>query len=189
MPFYRCPSCGLTLQSVARRFRARACLKCSVPLLRTDEIHVEEHRPAAVTRCFPAEPRAAHAARGALEALLWDLDPEEFEIAALLITELIANSVDHAGTGKRGSVRLDVALTTALVRAEVRDDGPGFVPTPRTEDSPLESHWGLHLMDQLADRWAVMASPESLVWFELDRPRARRGVRKKARTARASSAD
>jgi anti-sigma regulatory factor (Ser/Thr protein kinase) len=178
MPYYRCPNCGLTLQSVARRFKTRVCLKCSVPLLRTDEIHVVQRRPTAVKRRFPAEPRAARAARRALEPLLWDLDPEEFQIAALLITELIANSVDHAATDKRGSVRLEVALTTALVRAEVRDDGPGFVPTPRTEDSPLDSHWGLHLLDQLADRWAVVATPETLVWFELDRPRARRGVSK-----------
>jgi anti-sigma regulatory factor (Ser/Thr protein kinase) len=176
MPYYRCPNCGLTLQSVARKFTAKVCLKCSVPLVGTDGIHVGERQPTAVTRCFPAEPRAARAGRAALEPLLWDLDPEEFHVAALLITELIANSVDHAATGKPSSVRLDVALTTALLRAEVRDDGPGFVPTPRTEDSPLDSHWGLHLLDQLADRWAVMATPETLVWFELDRPRARRGA-------------
>jgi len=125
MPYYRCPNCGLTLQSVARRFTAKVCLKCSVPLVRTDGIHVEERRPTAVTRSFPAEPRAAHAARRALEPLLWDLDAEESHIAALLITELVANSVDHAATGKSGSVRLEVAVTTALLRAEVRDDEIG----------------------------------------------------------------
>lgn len=169
MLYYRCPDCGLTLQSVAGRFTPRVCPKCSVPLSRTEDIDVAEGR--ALTRCFPAEPRAAHAARRALETLLSDLGPDEFKVAALLITELIANSVDHGGTGAPGVVRLDVALTAELIRAEVRDEGPGFVPTSRTADSPLDSHWGLHLVDRLADRWAVTAAPETMVWFELDRTR------------------
>ncbi|HEX6460898.1 MAG TPA: ATP-binding protein, partial [Thermoleophilaceae bacterium] len=53
------------------------------------------------------------------------------------------------------------------LRVEVGDDGPGFVPAPRSADAPLDSHWGLHLVEELADRWGVVAEPETLVWFEL----------------------
>ena len=66
-------------------------------------------------------------------------------------------------------MRLDVMLTASVVRVEVRDDGRGFVPAPRTRDSPLESHWGLHLIEELTDRWRVESDPHTVVWFELDR--------------------
>src|SRR5207302_6323472 len=97
----------------------------------------------AISRRFTADPRAAAEARRALEALLWTLDPADLQVAALLTTELIANSIEHSGTGTRGSVCLEVALTDDRVRVSVGDQGSGFVPTPRGPDTPLESHWGL----------------------------------------------
>jgi anti-sigma regulatory factor (Ser/Thr protein kinase) len=170
MPYYRCPDCGLTLQSVAGRFTAKTCPKCSVPLSRSDQTYVPERAATAMSCRFLAEPKAASAARGELDTLLWNLDPDEHQIAALLITELIANSVEHAGVGTRAEVRLDVALSDELVRVEVHDEGSGFVPASRTADSPLDSQWGLHLVESLADRWEVVAEPHTVVWFELDRP-------------------
>jgi anti-sigma regulatory factor (Ser/Thr protein kinase) len=135
----------------------------------TDRIYAPEREPAAISRRLAAEPRAASVARRALETLLWNLDPAEFQVAALLTTELVANSVEHSGPGTARSVCLDVALTDQHLRVEVGDDGPGFVPEPRGPDAPVDSHWGLHLVDQLADRWGVMVEPQTLVWFELDR--------------------
>jgi anti-sigma regulatory factor (Ser/Thr protein kinase) len=169
MPYYRCPDCGLTVHSVAGRFTLRICPNCSVALSGGDQIYIQEHQPAAITRHFAAEPSAAPAARRALETLLWNLDDTEFQVTALLMTELIANGVEHSGTGAQGAVRLDVTLTDSLIRIQVSDGGPGFVPAARTADSPLDSHWGLHLVEELADRWEVEASPHTSVWFELDR--------------------
>ena len=34
------------------------------------------------------------------------------------------------------------------------------------QDSEL--HWGLYLVDSLADRWGTERDPETMVWFELD---------------------
>jgi anti-sigma regulatory factor (Ser/Thr protein kinase) len=130
---------------------------------------MEEHHPAAIMRQFPLERGAAASARRELETLLWNLDAREFGTLTLLVTELIANSVKHSGANGGSGVRLDVALSEDVVRVEVRDNGGGFVPEPRTDDSPLESHWGLHLMSEMADRWRVEADPHTLVWFELDR--------------------
>jgi anti-sigma regulatory factor (Ser/Thr protein kinase) len=168
MPYYRCPQCALTVQSVAGRFTARTCPRCSVPLKRTDRIYAPDRDPAAVSHRFVAEPEAAPAARRVLERLLWNLDPGEVQVAALLTTELIANSIEH-GTGTPGSVHLQVALTAGRLRVEVGDDGSGFVPAARSPDAPLDSHWGLHLVEALADRWGVVAEPRTVVWFELDR--------------------
>ncbi len=119
---------------------------------------------------FAAEPEAGAAARQAVGHLS-SLDPAELHVAKLLTTELISNGVEHAASGRPGSLQLDLALSDALLRVEVRDEGPGFVPSPRVADSPLDSRWGLHMVDHLADRWGVTHGPPTLVWFELDRPR------------------
>jgi anti-sigma regulatory factor (Ser/Thr protein kinase) len=122
------------------------------------------------------EPEAAAVARRDLARLGRDLDAVELEIVALLMTELIANSVRHAGAGAGGYLRLDIAIGPEWVRVEVRDRGPGFVPAPREPSAEIGLHWGMHLVAQLADRWQVVAANgtgETLVWFELDRGGAR----------------
>jgi anti-sigma regulatory factor (Ser/Thr protein kinase) len=167
MPYYRCAECGLTVRGDAHRFAARTCPRCSVPLGRTDQIDGAE--AIAISRSFRAEPRAAHAARRALETLAWELDRTQFDVAALLTTELIANAVEHAGTGPGSEVRFEAAMIEDHLRVAVGDDGGGFVPAARSPSAPLDSRWGLHLVDQLADRWGVVAEPRTLVWFELQR--------------------
>jgi anti-sigma regulatory factor (Ser/Thr protein kinase) len=169
MSYYSCPECALTVQSVAGRFTTRICPRCSLPLERVDQTYSPEREPAAISRCFAAEPRAAAEGRRALEMLLWRLDPAQAHVAALLTTELIANAVEHSSSGAYDSVRLDVALTHKLVRVDVADGGAGFRPAPRAADAPLDSHWGLHLVEALADRWGVAAGSDTRVWFELDR--------------------
>jgi serine/threonine-protein kinase RsbW len=169
MPYYRCPDCALTVQSLAGRFTTETCPRCSLPLERTDQLYSPDREPVAISRRFAAEPRTASAGRRALATLLWRLAPAQLQVAQLLATELIANAVEHAGPGTCGSVRLEATLTDELLRVGVGDGGPGFVPAPRAPDAPLDSHWGLHLVEELADRWGVVAEPETLVWFELDR--------------------
>ena len=56
-------------------------------------------------RCrLPAEPSSAAAARRQLETLSWTLEPDESGVLALLVTELIANSVQHADAGEGRAV-------------------------------------------------------------------------------------
>jgi anti-sigma regulatory factor (Ser/Thr protein kinase) len=170
MPYYRCPECALTVQSAAGRFAAKLCPHCSVPLEHTDRVYAPQREPAAISRRFVAEPRAASAARRALTTLSWGLEPAVFHVAALLTTELVANAVEHGGSATGGSVYLEATLTDARVQVAVGDGGSGFAPAPRAPDAPLDSHWGLHLVEHLSDRWGVVPKPQTLVWFELDRP-------------------
>jgi anti-sigma regulatory factor (Ser/Thr protein kinase) len=128
-----------------------------------------------VHRKLARMPAAAAIARHELDRFGDELDPTDLEISGLLVTELVANSVQHAGPGAGPHVRLDVTLTADRLRVEVRDGGPGFVPTPRRRGSPRTAHWGMELVSRLADRWQVVAAHgngETLVWFELDRGRA-----------------
>jgi anti-sigma regulatory factor (Ser/Thr protein kinase) len=176
MPYYSCPECALTVRSDAGRFTTRICPRCSVPLVGSEQRYLPDRGPAEINRRFAAERQAGPLARRALETLLWRLDPTDFQVAALLTTELIANAVEHAGMDRRDWVRLNVALTDDRVRVAVSDEGPGFVPARRTPQAPLDSHWGLHLVEELADRWGVEAEPKNTVWFELDRPLAPQGA-------------
>ena len=176
MPYYRCPGCTLVVYNAAGRFARDECPNCSEPLEDRDRVYIEARRPAAISRYFMPERGASAAARRELDTILWTLHSDEYYVLALLVSELINNSVKYSGVDPVGVVRLDVIATDQLVRVEVTDNGPGFEPELRTDDSPLDSHWGLHLLDELADRWQVVSGPGTMgsghgtmVWFELDR--------------------
>jgi anti-sigma regulatory factor (Ser/Thr protein kinase) len=153
--------------SVGGHFTASACPNCSAPLAESDRVYPEQ--PKAISYDLAAAPEAAPAARRALATVLHDPDDAELRTAELLTTELVANSIKHSDAGGDGVIRLDIAVDDDRLRVEVRDDGPGFVPAPRTADSPLDSHWGLHLIGELAASWGVAPQPPGRVWFELDR--------------------
>jgi anti-sigma regulatory factor (Ser/Thr protein kinase) len=115
---------------------------------------------------------APAAARRELEAFRAELDPLVYEDAALLITELVSNSVRHAGPRAGDRIVLDLSVTVARVRVDVHDGGPGFVPVPREPGDVSPYHWGLHIVERIADRWAVVpanGNGSTCVWFELDR--------------------
>lgn len=86
--------------------------------------------------------------------------------ARLLVSELVANAVRHAE--REGDIGMHVAVVGDSLRVEVVDPGNGFTPRARTAESPLGSGWGLHLVDELSDRWGVESSGPTRVWFEID---------------------
>ena len=92
-----------------------------------------------------------------------DVDPGVFENARLLLSELVANAVEHVA--QEGELEVRVALGDGVLRVEVLDPGPGFVPPPRAPDS--DRGWGLHFTDRLASRWAADHAGRARVWFEL----------------------
>jgi anti-sigma regulatory factor (Ser/Thr protein kinase) len=118
---------------------------------------------------LPRSPEAPFLARRALAELADEVDPSVLPDVRLLVSELITNSVKHGWVGGLSEVRLDVVATRWLIRVEVHDNGPGFEPVARTSASPLNSHWGLYLVEELADRWQVVSGAQTLVWFEIDR--------------------
>jgi anti-sigma regulatory factor (Ser/Thr protein kinase) len=116
---------------------------------------------------------AAGEARAALAALHGRVDPGVLDDIRLLVSELVTNSVRHAGAD-RDLVHLDVRTggREGAVRVEVSDAGRGFKPSARdTDDLDTPGGWGLHLVEQLADRWGVETGRRTRVWFEL-RPAA-----------------
>jgi len=89
---------------------------------------------------------------------------EVVELAELLVSELVTNAVDHAGT----PVEIECRSTEAGLRVSV-SDGSSRLPAARRPDPWAERGRGLMLVDTLASRWGAEASPGSgkAVWFEL----------------------
>jgi anti-sigma regulatory factor (Ser/Thr protein kinase) len=96
---------------------------------------------------------------------------DRVDVAVLLTSELVTNSVRHAGLGKDAWVELDLSLTQERLRVEVRDEGPGFahpLTSIQADRAEPESGWGLYLVERLSDSWGVEGIAPTRVWFELD---------------------
>lgn len=111
---------------------------------------------------------AAAEARSALMSLEQSVDDQVLEDLRLLVSELVTNSVRHAGARPEAGVGLDVELSDARLRVEVSDAGTGFEPRARIAGQAQDSGWGLFLVDQIADRWGVARTNGTTVWFEID---------------------
>ena len=118
---------------------------------------------------LPAEPHSAKVARDAVAGLDGHLGAV-FGDVVLLISELVTNSVRHAGLDASQPLQLSVVAEGDAVRIAVRDPGPGFRPPKAPTDPAHVGGWGLVLVDQLAERWGVEHDGEAnVVWCELKR--------------------
>jgi anti-sigma regulatory factor (Ser/Thr protein kinase) len=88
---------------------------------------------------------------------------------ALLLSELVANAVQHGGADATEVVEVRVASTPARVRVEVVDPGWQGAEPPRRIQHP-DGGYGLLLVEHLSDGWGreATAGGGSLAWFELD---------------------
>lgn len=83
--------------------------------------------------------------------------------AALLVTELAANAVVHAGS----SFSVSVSLRDSMLRIDVADCGRMAANRASREWVPSQGH-GLGLIDAICVRWGTDTVPEGkVVWGEL----------------------
>jgi anti-sigma regulatory factor (Ser/Thr protein kinase) len=129
----------------------------------------DAHREVRHRHRFVAEPLAKQAAARTLELLVADIGVDLVQRVQLLVTELIANAVTHAGMGGLGFVGLDVSITAGRVRVVVTDTGAGLEPGAGPIDSTVFQGRGLELLEQVSDRWGVLSRGRNRVWFEIDR--------------------
>jgi anti-sigma regulatory factor (Ser/Thr protein kinase) len=123
-----------------------------------------------------AGPSAAAIARNALVPIERQMDEDLMADVRLLVSELVTNSVRHADMPPPGMVSLDVSVDASRIHVEVRDNGPGFEPSPRRDGQSKAGGWGLYLVERLADRWGVMRNTFTRVWFEIDLARRSRAA-------------
>jgi anti-sigma regulatory factor (Ser/Thr protein kinase) len=114
-------------------------------------------------------PEAVLEARHSLDRLEGLLLPEKLEGVRLVVSELVTNSVRHAGLSPDEQISLMVVISDGSVHGRVCDPGPGFEkpskPSPKTD---LSGGWGLPIVERISDRWGVERNSYACVWFEID---------------------
>jgi anti-sigma regulatory factor (Ser/Thr protein kinase) len=118
----------------------------------------------------PARPESLGAVRQALERL--GLPSGPLDEARLLVTELVSNSIRHAGLGPDDLVHVVADRSGAVIRFSVSDTGPGIPAGVAGSIRPspgARAGWGLFLVDRMAARWGTDPG-DGTVWFELELP-------------------
>jgi anti-sigma regulatory factor (Ser/Thr protein kinase) len=102
---------------------------------------------------LPAEPASPRHARTLLRAAAteWEVDEDIYEDAAMIVTELVANAVDHA----RSSSTLTIDLDDHGLRLAVRDTCLAGVPRLAPADPHAPRGRGLQMVDALSTNWGV----------------------------------
>jgi anti-sigma regulatory factor (Ser/Thr protein kinase) len=112
----------------------------------------------------PPERASARRARHFVASLFDDMDAPCAQDTVLLVSELVTNTVTHAGT----PVTVDVQVRPDRVRVEVADDDPR-VPAPLDVGPESTTGRGLDIVRRQATRWGVTpTSHGKSVWFEID---------------------
>jgi len=115
---------------------------------------------------LPRDRTAPAAARRAVETLSGTVAADLIPDVTLLVSELVTNSAKYGG---EGALRLQIdADGPRRLRAEVIDQGAGFVPVARDRPATEVGGWGLHLVQTLSNRWGVHEG-STRVWFEIER--------------------
>jgi anti-sigma regulatory factor (Ser/Thr protein kinase) len=120
---------------------------------------------------------APRTARRALDSLDGQIAPALQDDVRLMVSELVANSVLHAGVGPGDSLALVLSVSDEQLRVEVREPDHGLRPSFPAPPESSGSGSGLLIVERLADRWGITREAGTCVWFEIDGPggSARRG--------------
>ena len=87
------------------------------------------------------------------------------DVVALLVSELAANAVNHAGTPF--TVQLQLLEAGTVVHVEVADASTRL-PRPHAPSIDVPTGRGLSIVERLADRWGFSVVPDGkCVWFEV----------------------
>jgi serine/threonine-protein kinase RsbW len=106
-------------------------------------------------------------ARAAFDrALSGRLADRVLDDARVVLSELVTNSVRHAGLTAAQRVHVVATVDAARLRLEVDDAGTSGTVAPRTPDS--DGGFGLQLVDAISARWGVERNDHTCVWAELD---------------------
>lgn len=116
---------------------------------------------------LPARPESAATARRLTRLQLqtrWLLPPQFTDDAVQLVSELVANAVQHAGAHSLG---LRIRRRRGWLRVEVRDPSRALPCLLPARDGDVSGR-GLFVVNHIADRWGVDLLPYGkATWFEM----------------------
>jgi anti-sigma regulatory factor (Ser/Thr protein kinase) len=112
---------------------------------------------------------AAAAARRALDGFRGQLEEDVIDRSALVVSEVVTNSVTHAGLTAAQPIDLNIQLLPRCLRIDVTDEGTrSFDPVVKPPYAGQNSGRGLWMIDQLTDRWGVDVTHSTRMWCEFD---------------------
>jgi anti-sigma regulatory factor (Ser/Thr protein kinase) len=86
-----------------------------------------------------------------------------------VVSELVSNSIQHAGLNADDVVRVAASLGDGVLRLAVGNRGcAGTIATARP-DLDRGTGFGLYLVDALAQTWGVSRDADTVVWAEFAR--------------------
>jgi signal transduction histidine kinase len=107
-----------------------------------------------------ATKEAPRISRAHLQDLEEELKPRNEDVA-LIISELVSNSVRHSSGPE---VEVTIELSADSIRIEVRDSGPCF-----SADVDRADGLGLKIVEKLSSAWGIDGTDGCRVWAELAR--------------------
>ena len=126
--------------------------------------------PASSSICIRGGEAAPTRARRHLRALLDASVPREREAdAALIVSELVTNSVLHADVGSDQTLLLELTTSGDRLLIAVTDPGSELKPQLLPPDATRTGGFGLRLVDDMCAAWGVArdAGGRTRVWCEL----------------------
>lgn len=117
---------------------------------------------------LPGQANSVPVARRAVAATLQAIagvSEDQLLAARLIVSELVANAVVHAGS----AVTVSWAVVANRLRIEVCDDSV-VVPVAVKADAVAERGRGLSIVDSMASRWGIerVGGRGKAVWAEID---------------------
>ena len=116
---------------------------------------VVTHDLAHVVRAGPAAPAKARHVVATLP-----LTEELRDALVIVVSELVTNSVRHAGLAPGAPIELRVTGGDRRVSVSVHDGGPGFSKPIATNGKRRPGGLGLKIVAALSEDWAVARGPE-----------------------------
>ena len=96
------------------------------------------------------------------------LSDMQLDDLALMVSEVVANAVRHGSPEADGNIGLLLEEDQDVLRVVVTDGGQAFAFHPKSIDPDSDEHFGLLLVDELADRWGVSLDGKKAIWLEVD---------------------
>lgn len=115
---------------------------------------------------LPVDKSAPRVARGLIRETV-GLPTDRLDELLLLVNEIVTNAVVHGSPEPDGQIGLRLERDARTVRIVATDGGHHFEPE-FAEPDWKGPHFGLYLLDELADRWGVSIDGKKAVWFEVD---------------------
>jgi serine/threonine-protein kinase RsbW len=113
-------------------------------------------------------PDTAGAARAAVvQGLRGQVSDVVLADAQLLVSELVTNSVRHAGLGADDCVRVDASIADGVLRIVVDDPGMAGTVVARAPDMGGGGGFGLRIVEAVSRSWGITRDGHTRVWAEL----------------------